>query len=233
MTSPTLLLVHGAWSGAWIWSRVGRELDQRATPWCTVDLPSSIEGAHPETYLLDDARAVADVARDLGPVVLVGHSYGGAVITEAAGLIEECAGLLYVAALIPELGQSATECARRVAERTVLDRAIYLDGPYLRLEPELAGNALYQDCEREDVDEALSRLSSQTLASFRSPRTSGDVARPRWYVKCRDDFAVSPTLQDLLARHCDEVVTLASGHSPMWSRPHTLADLLVNAFASG
>ena len=85
MSEATYILVHGGWGGAWTWRDVGKELTRRDLPWTALDLPSSTRGAHPNTYLADDAREVIEVAKLDGPVVLVGHSYGGAVITEAAG----------------------------------------------------------------------------------------------------------------------------------------------------
>ena len=84
MNETTYILVHGAWGGAWCWRDVGVELTARGVQWTVLDLPSSTHGAHPNTYLSDDAREVIEVAKLDGPVVLVGHSYGGAVITEAA-----------------------------------------------------------------------------------------------------------------------------------------------------
>jgi pimeloyl-ACP methyl ester carboxylesterase len=112
MTQPTYLLVHGAWGGAWVWRDVGAELTRRDVPWTAVDLPSSLHGAHPNTYLADDAKEVVEVAKFDGPVVLVGHSYGGAVICEAAESVAHLERLVYVAALVPLLGESATETTR-------------------------------------------------------------------------------------------------------------------------
>jgi pimeloyl-ACP methyl ester carboxylesterase len=192
-----------------------------------VDLPSGRIDAASDTDLDDDAAAVAAVARGAGPVVLVGHSYGGSVITQAAPLVDDLRGLIYVAALLPERGESSTDASRVVRVRTELDAAIYPDGDYLRLRRELAGSALYQDCDEETVEWALERLSTQTLASFRAPRTSNDVAVARRYVLCSEDHAIDPSTQAVLASRCNEVVTLASGHSPFLSHPNALADLVL------
>ena len=138
MTDPTYVLVHGGWGGAWVWRDLGAELTRREVPWTAVDLPSAIHGAHPNTFLADDAREVAVVANDEGPVVLVGHSYGGAVLCEAAQDVTHLQRLVYIAALVPLLGESATESVREVQARTVLDEAIQVDGDFLTLEPNLA-----------------------------------------------------------------------------------------------
>jgi pimeloyl-ACP methyl ester carboxylesterase len=229
MTETTYILTHGAWSGAWSWREVGAELTMRGVPWSALDLPSSTHGAHPNTFLADDAREVAAVARLDGPVVLVGHSYGGAVITEAAPDISNLVGLVYIAALVPELGQSTTECARQMKVRTLLDEAIELDGDFLRLDPAKARDALYQDCDEAMATWALAQLSTQTLASFRSPRAAYAVQVPSNYVICTLDQAVDPLLQETLASRCDEAVHLESGHSPLLSRPDTLCDLILSA----
>lgn len=229
MTETTYILTHGAWSGAWNWREVGGELTRRGVAWSALDLPSSTHGAHPTTYLADDAREVAAVAQLDGPVVLVGHSYGGAVVTEAAPDVPNLIGVIYVAALVPELGQSTTECSRQVKVRTLLDEAIELDGEFLRLDPAKARDALYQDCDEQTATWALAQLSTQTLASLRSPRAAYDVDVPTNYVICTLDQAVDPILQEILASRCDEAVHLESGHSPLLSRPDTLCDLILSA----
>lgn len=227
MSEATYILVHGGWSGAWSWRDVGKELSQRDLPWTALDLPSSTRGAHPNTYLADDAQEVIDVAKLDGTVVLVGHSYGGAVITQAADQIPNLARLVYIAGLVPALGQSASEAKAEVDLMTRLDDAIERDGEFLVLNPLLAHAALYQDCKEKVAAWAVSQLTPQTVASFRSPRSAFDVDVPSRYILCTDDNALDPTLQKVMSDRCTEVVTLESDHSPFLSRPGVLTDLLV------
>jgi pimeloyl-ACP methyl ester carboxylesterase len=208
---------------------VGHELTRRDVQWTALDLPSSTHGAHPNTFLGDDAHEVVEIAKLDGPVVLVGHSYGGAVITEAADRIPNLERLVYVTALVPALGQSASETIQEVPVRTLLDEAIEVEGDHLRLNPARAIAALYQDCTDEVAAWAVSNLSIQTIASLRSPRSSFDVEVPSWYVRCSLDQAVHPALQDVMAARCDEVATLVSGHSPMLSHPVALCELLLTS----
>jgi pimeloyl-ACP methyl ester carboxylesterase len=228
MAEPNYVLVHGAWGGAWVWRDVGTELTRRGVSWTAVDLPSSTHGAHPNTYLADDANEVVAIANLEGPVVLVGHSYGGAVITEAAEDVTNLERLVYVAALVPLLGESATEATREVHVRTLLDEAIQVDGEYLTLEPTLARKALYQDCTEETTDWAVGQLTAQTLASFRSPRSAFDVDISSYYVRCTLDNAIDMSVQELMAARCREFSTLESGHSPMFSMPEALCDLILS-----
>jgi|SRR6202453_4425334 pimeloyl-ACP methyl ester carboxylesterase len=232
MSDTTYILVHGAWSAAWVWRDVGAELTRRDVLWTVVDLPSSTHGAHSNTYLADDAREVIEVAKLEGPVVLVGHSYGGAVITEAAERVPNLQALIYVAALIPELGHSTTGVSRLFDTPTVLDAAIEVDGDFLVLKPTLAKEALFQDCSDEVADWAVSQLTPQTTASLRSPRTAFDVDVPTYYMRCTRDQAVDPGLQELLAARCDEVAVLNSGHTPMISQPEVFCDLLLMSMSA-
>lgn len=227
MTDTTYILVHGAWGGGWCWRDVGHELTRREVQWTALDLPSSTHGAHPNTFLGDDAHEVVEIAKLNGPVVLVGHSYGGAVITEAANEVPNLERLIYIAALVPALGQSAGETVQEVPARTLLDEAIEVEGDYLRLNPDRAAAALYQDCTNDVAEWAVSNLSTQTIASLRSPRSSFDVEVPTYYVRCTLDQAIDPTLQEVMAARCNEVATLDSGHTPLLSQPSALCDLLL------
>lgn len=229
MAETTYVLVHGGWGGAWCWRYVGDELTSRGVSWTVLDLPSSTNGAHPNTYLADDAREVVEVASGEGPVTLVGHSYGGAVITEAAANIPNLERLIYVAALVPLLGESALEAVREVNVRTLLDQAMEVDDDYLRLSPDLAREALYQDCAEEIAAWAVSQLSTQTRASFTSPRSAFAADVPSYYVRCTMDNAIDLSVQEVMATRCHEVTTLVSGHSPMFSQPGALCDVLVSS----
>jgi pimeloyl-ACP methyl ester carboxylesterase len=228
MAETTYILVHGAWGGAWCWSAVGDVLTRRGVNWTALDLPSSTHGAHPNTYLADDAHEVVEVAKLEGSVVLVGHSYGGAVITEAADQVPSLERLIYIAALVPNLGQSVSEAILEVDVKTRLDVAIERDGDFLRLNPLLATAALYQDCTEEVAARAVGALSTQTVASFRSPRSAFDVEAPSYYLRCDLDQAIDPSLQEVMSARCHEVARIASGHSPMFSMPEALCDLILS-----
>ena len=148
------------------------------------------------------------------------------VATEVAPSIAHLERIIYIAALVPNVGQSATDTSREVRVRTLLDEAIEVDGDYLRLRAPLARAALYDDCTTEVADWAIAQLSSQTIASFRSPRTSTTSNTASLYIKCEKDHAIDPSLQDIMAARCDDVATLCSGHCPFLSTPSDLCDLL-------
>jgi pimeloyl-ACP methyl ester carboxylesterase len=227
VTDPTYLLIHGAWGGAWCWRDLSIEFDRRGTNWIAIDLPSSKIGADPASDLADDAAAVASIAPTDSPVVLVAHSYGGAVLTEVAPHIPSLQRTVFIAALVPHLGQSATDTSREVRTRTLLDEAIQVDGQFMFLSSDLATAALYKDCDLELALWATSRLSTQTVASFRCTRTSPSVDVPSRYIRCAQDRAIDPSLQELMAARCDEEVIIESGHSPFFSQPQGLTDFIL------
>lgn len=96
---PTIVLVHGFWGGAAHWAKVIVELDKRGHP-------SLLAVENPLTSLAEDAARTRTMVEQVdGPVLLVGHSYGGAVSTEA-GDLPNVVGLVYIAALAPDAGES-------------------------------------------------------------------------------------------------------------------------------
>ena len=231
MTEPVFILVHGAWGGAWCWDKFVQDLDTLKADWRTVDLPSSKIGGDPNSDLAIDADIVAKTANAVdGPVVLIGHSYAGAVITEAAPRVNSLDSLFYIAATVPEIGQSHSDTARLVRVRTEMDGAMQVDGPLLRLDLEAAALALYQESAPELRDWAKSRLSTQTLASFRGVRTAAPVEVQSRYVLCRHDHALDPSLQELVSTRCDSVVEIESDHCPFFSHSEELAAILVGDY---
>ena len=138
-----VVLVHGAWHGAWCWSAVQARLDQRGIASLAVDLPGHGASSEPLGGLHDDAAAVTALLdhladRNTGPVVLVGHSYGGAVITQAAAGRDDVAHLAYLAAFALDDGESVLGCLASL-ERHDVDLAAAMvptaDGTTTTLDP--------------------------------------------------------------------------------------------------
>jgi pimeloyl-ACP methyl ester carboxylesterase len=228
MSIPTYLLVHGGWSGAWCWQKLAAEFDRRGIKWIAIDLPSSRDGAKPSTDLAADAAAVASTVHRDGHYILVGHSYGGVVVTEVASRIPNLERIVYVAALVPREGESATETARTVRVPTKLDEAIEVDGEYLRLNRNVASAALYNDCPTAIASWAVDKLSTQTTASFRAKRISADADVDSLYIRCTLDRAIDPLLQELMSERCDIVFDLPSDHSPFLSQPSNLLEAILS-----
>ena len=217
----TLVLVHGAWHGAWAWQSLERELEGRGVATAAVELPTV--GDATADLPADVAVLRAAVAAVDGPVVLVGHSYGGVVVTEAATGLDQVQRLVYVTAFAPDAGES------------LLDQVTY--GPLEWIVP--AGEGLlgvaegrardlfYADVDPAQAERAQARLRPQAAASFGQPVRSAawrDV--PSTYVVCSEDRCVPPDAQRTWSARATETVELATGHSPFLARPAALADLL-------
>lgn len=225
----TIVLVHGAWHGPWCWSPVLARLDEVGVPAVAVEL--LLRDLH------GDAAAVAEAIAGVGgPVVLVGHSYGGAVITEA-GVGPAVTRLVYVAAFAPDAGETPLGMALdHDGDRTDLGAAIVIhDDGTSTLDPTLVGELFYTDCDAVDVARATSLLRPQWGVTLSTPPAA--VAwkeQPCTYVVCGDDRVVAPSLQREMAARIPgvAVVELAgNSHSPFFSRPGEIADLLASLAA--
>jgi pimeloyl-ACP methyl ester carboxylesterase len=229
-----ILLVHGAWHGAWCWATLQAELDRRGIPSHAVDLPGHGVSTLPLGDLHGDAEHVATVLAGFdGDVVLVGHSYGGAVITQATGsahtVATRVAHLVYLTAFALDDAESVWGFSRsRPRVPVALDTAVVGgDDGISRLDPDRAPAALYGLCPPATVSAAVARLGPQPVASFQQPVAGSPRATiGSTYVKCTADAAIHIALQDELAARCDVTVTLVSDHSPFLSMPEAVADVL-------
>jgi hypothetical protein len=150
------------------------------------------------------------------------------VATEVAPRIPNLERIVYVAALVPNEGQNATETARTVRVPTKLDEAIEVDGDYLRLNRNLASAALFNDCPPVIASWAVDKLSTQTRASFLAKRTSADFDVDSLYIRCTLDRALDPLLQERMSERCDIVFDMASDHSPFLSQPSNLSEAILS-----
>lgn len=225
-----IVLVHGAWHGAWCFAALQHALDELGVPSLAIDLPGHGVSTAPLTDLYGDAQHVADVLALLGePVVLVGHSYGGAVITEAAVRHADVAHLVYLTAFALDRDERVGDVLAAVPDaRVALGAAIrFRDDGTSVLDHELAVPALYGDCSPAAVHAALPRLSPQPMGNFGQPVTGSPRDHvPSTYVRCTGDQAIHPAHQDLMAARCGEVVTFDCDHSPFLSRVDDTAALL-------
>ena len=162
MSPPaTLVLVHGAWHGAWCWEKVLPRLEAAGVEAKAVDLAGA--GGVPGD-LGADAGAVRVVLDGIGgPAVLCGHSYGGVVITEV-GLHPAVVHLVYVAAFVPDAGKGLRDIPRPDPATARLPAVLGEDG-LLRLEPE-AVHLVYHDCDPDEVDAARARFRPQRPEGF-------------------------------------------------------------------
>jgi pimeloyl-ACP methyl ester carboxylesterase len=236
MTSA--VLVHGAWHGAWCFDPVLEALAARGVDAVAVDLPGHGDDTGPLGDLHTDAARVREVLDCLDDdYVLLGHSYGGAVITEA-GVHPNVRHLVFLCAFALDAGESCMAAAVREAEALDLD---WGKGPNLAdgievaddgtstVSRAVAAECFFHDCDPATTDAALDRLGRQPMATLGDePRAVAWRERPSTYVVCTDDRAVPAALQRLMAKRCTHTVELPTSHSPFLSAPDRVADLLAD-----
>lgn len=227
------LLVHGAWHGAWSWAGLQHELDRRGIPSHAIDLPGHGASAAPLGDVRDDADAVVAALDALGPdTILVGHSYGGAVITQAAALSDNVAHLVYIAAFALDDGESVNGFLRG-APRHAVELASVMrpdpEGTVTHLDPEAAGDLLYPGVSAAQQHAMVARLSAQSISSMTTPISGSPRSTiPSTYIRCGRDRAVHPEHQRIMAERCDTVIEIDTDHSPFIDDPARIADLLAD-----
>lgn len=225
---PTAVLVHGLWHGSWAWDAVRAALAARGVESVAPDLPL--------TTLADDAAVLRGVLEDLpGPVVLVGHSYGGAVVT-AAGDHPAVRNIVFLAAFALTEAESISRVAPDAAvPPTRLGEALRFsaDGNQVLLDPAAGRQIIYGGTPEPVATAALARLRPVGRALF-SARPKGVAWRTRRavYAICTADECVAPELQRIMAARCEDQVEWDSDHSPAAGHPELVADLVTAEVAS-
>ncbi|MFQ5814705.1 MAG: alpha/beta fold hydrolase [Anaerolineae bacterium] len=234
----TYVLIHGAWHGGWCWEKVVPLLEQAGHKVEALDLPGHGKDKTPIPEI--SLQAYADsVCRVLDaqsePVVLVGHSMGGVVISQAAeNRPEKIRTLVYVCAFLLRSGESLLQLAEGDTESSALPNLITAeDESYITVRDEAIKELFYGDCADEDVRRAKSLLVPQAAAPFATPvnTTDEDFGRiPRVYIQCLRDRAISPSLQKRMytALPCHRVISMDTSHSPFLSAPEELARHLMS-----
>lgn len=222
---PTLIFVHGACvrDHPWWWQKMTEPLAAHGIGTVTVPLPSCGEtgdGAGDLAADVSSCRQVIDASE--GPVVLCGHSYGGMVITEA-GAHDAVTQLLYVTSVMPDAGQSQ-------AELTSATPAPWLqpsDDGTIGVDPDMIRDLFLQDCDDATVEQALARLTRQSLTPFtQPPREIAWRRKPASYFVCTRDLATPAEVQRRRVRPHTRFVEFDAGHHPFLSRPAAFADSL-------
>jgi pimeloyl-ACP methyl ester carboxylesterase len=171
------------------------------------------------------------------PVILVGHSMGGIVITQTAEYRpDKITALVYMCAFLPRNGESLLQLAQQDKETLILPNLIINEAQgYHSIKEEAIKVVFYNDCSAEDIARAKSLLvPEEALAPVATPvQTSDDnYGRiPRVYIECLRDQTLGPSLQKQMytATPCRTVLSLDTGHSPFFAAPEVLAAHLVTA----
>jgi pimeloyl-ACP methyl ester carboxylesterase len=231
LNTPTVVLVHGGFADASFWTPVIRQLQARGLP--VLAPPNPLRG------LAGDAQYIASFVEQIdGPVLLVGHSYGGAVISVAGAAADNVVGLVYVAAFILDEGESFGEIFAAFPP-TPLGEALR-PGTYplddgetaveLTIAPELYRSAFAADLPTEETD-VLAVMQRPFAAIFEDRAQAAAWKRlPSWAVVATSDNAIHPDAERHMARRAGaEIVEVDASHSIALSQPTAVADLIQNA----
>ena len=235
--SKHFVLVHGAWHGAWCWEKVTPLLAAMGHEAHTLDLPglgndpAPISGITLDSYV----NAVKGVILSVNePVVLVGHSMGGLIITQTAELVpDRVQALGYLAAFSPRNGESLFDYAMADTESHVTRfHVVNEEERYFTIPEDRLPACFYGLCSEEDTRNAIARLRPQPLAPLVQPvsiseENYGQVRR--CYIECTKDQALTWPMQKKMLHNArlDALLTLETDHSPFYSCPEDLVDCLV------
>ena len=230
---PTIVLVHGGWDNSSGWNDVVTKLQKRGYP--------VLAPANPLRDLSSDAAYVSSVLDTIaGPIVLVGHSYGGAVITNAAVGHDNVEALVYIAGFAPDTGESLLQLVTmnpgsEIGPNTLITRPYPLpdgtQGTDLYLTREGLGTAFAADVPRKTQDQMFATQRPFSQEAFGSP--SGEPAWktiPSWYLVASNDRAIPPATQRFMAQRAGANTSeVRSSHVPQISHPAETVDVILQA----
>ncbi|MFD6395313.1 alpha/beta hydrolase [Nocardia sp. NPDC060249] len=218
---PTIVLVHGFWGGAAHWAKVIVELNRRG-------YPGQYAVENPLTSLADDAeRTRKMVAQIDGPVLLVGHSYGGAVITEV-GNLPTVAGLVYVAAFAPDAGESPGAISEQLPPAAFANIAPDSDG-YLWIAQDKFHESFCQDLTSEEALVMAVTQKAPLGSTFGDAVTAPAwKVKPTWYQVSTEDRMIHPDNERRMAARMNprKTIELAASHASLASQPGAIVDLI-------
>jgi pimeloyl-ACP methyl ester carboxylesterase len=222
----TAILIHGAFADGSAWSRV--------IPYLQAGGLGVIAVQNPLTSLDDDvaatnrAIAVAD-----GPVVLVGHSWGGAVITEA-GLDDRVVALVYVAALAPAAGQSCADLMKDYPPSPGLQKAKADAFGFVSLPPEDVAQDFAQDLPESETAVMAATQGPVQGQCFETKLTkTAWASKPSWFIVSANDRTLDVGMLRASAKRLNaKTVELATGHVPQASKPAEVAAVIIEAAAA-
>lgn len=228
---PTIVLVHGAWADASGWDGVIARLQQRGY---TVIAP-----ANPLRDLQEDSAYLTSVLHTIsGPIVLVGHSYGGMVITNAAVGDPQVKALVYIAGFAPDVGESVLSLESKNPGSqigpTTLTLRPYPGGVDAYISPSAFHAAFCADLSNSTASEMAAAQRPIAAAVLAEPSgTPAWRSIPSWYMVAKEDHAIPPATERFMAsRMGAHTVEVDSSHAVMFSHPEAVTDLITSAVAA-
>ena len=229
---PTIVFVHGAWADASSWAEVSQRLQRRG--YTVLAAPNPLRGLSADAAYLSAFLA----QRTTGPVVLVGHSYGGAVVTNAAGSDPDVKALVYVNAFVPDEGETVLGLQGGGDPSALFDTVQYPGAPQgdvdLYVKQAVFPKAVAGDLPAATAARLAAAQRPITLSALTEP--SGPPAwkkLPSWYVLGTEDGILPASLQQTMAKRAGSKVTMVpAAHLSMLSEPDAVVDVIASAAKS-
>jgi pimeloyl-ACP methyl ester carboxylesterase len=218
-----IVLVHGTWADGSSWAKVIPLLTAKGYHVTAVQ--------NPLTSLADDVAATKRaIELQDGPVLLVGHSWGGMVITEA-GTDPKVAGLVYVAAAAPDAGQSFLELAQTAAATPGNDQIQPDKFGYVHMSPKGIAEDFAQDLSKAEQQVLIAAQGPQPFAALKDKVTvPAWKTKPNWYIVAANDRMINPDLERTLAKKMNATTTtVQSSHVAMLAQPEKVAAVIIEA----
>ncbi|MFT6502232.1 MAG: pimeloyl-ACP methyl ester carboxylesterase [Crocinitomicaceae bacterium] len=235
-SDKTILLIHGAWEGAWSWEQTTEHLEQNGHNIISIDLPGHGDDKTPIseiTMALYANRVKQELEKINGRVILVGHSFAGFVVSKVAEEVpEKIEKLVYVASAVPYEGKTVIEVFTEDTESEFLKNLIFSeDQSEVTMSRETIKNIVFTGATDEQIDALMPKLVVQATKPFfeqviTTPENFGRV--PKAYIETTLDRVTTIKAQ----RHgqkilgIDVVITLKNGHVPLETAPKELAHAL-------
>jgi pimeloyl-ACP methyl ester carboxylesterase len=221
---PTIVLVHGAWADSSSWALVIKRLRTSGYPVHAIANP--LQGLVSDTAYLSSYLATIE-----GPMVLVGHSYGGAVITNVDASAFDIRSLVYIAGFIPTEGETVGQLAAQSSSPLPLVSVDVPGGAEVAIEPVGFRDAFAGDVDDETAAE-LAIVQRPANVKAVSEGTVNEAFRsvPSWALMTRQDRAIPHDLQTFMVGRTNAQVTeVDASHAVMISYPDIVADLITQA----
>lgn len=221
---PTAVLVHAAWADASSWNRVIPLLVRKGIPVVAVQIPL--------TSLSDNVVAVRRVLKRVnGPIVLVGHSYGGAVITAAGTNEANVKTLVYVAAMAPDEGETVGQLLHRAPPHGSAPELVPDEDGLLWMSAKGFADAVAHQSSLEDAVLMAATQKPIAIQCVGEPMTKPAWSeKPSWYLVAEKDRMIAPETQRFMAhRTGGHIVEVEVDHTPLASAPERVAEVIAAA----
>ena len=220
--NATIVVVHGAWADGSSWEAVIRRLQEQGLGVVAAPIPL--------TSLSDDAAALKrTIARTQGPLIVAGHAYAGAVIATADD--ERVKGLVYVAALAPDEGETVAQVFYKDESHPEAPHLAPDADGFIWMPDDGFANAFAQNATAEQI--ALSRAVQRPIAvkSIQEPAAAPAwKSKPAWYLLAEEDRMINPKTQQFMAERMKATIrSFAVDHTPLLTAPDKVVETILEA----